>query len=121
MCVCLEEAELQKLLKTGIACAIKEHDNLDNQKPKSHHKRRKGQTKHYGRCILRQQSKQHGGKRRKKCFMITMAFVTMTPPNSTSLNLSRNMFSRRTILWNSRGSGRSGLLKMPKGALRDAA
>eukprot|EP00957_Ditylum_brightwellii_P098516 7504817-Ditylum_brightwellii.AAC.1 len=30
ICVCLEEAELQKLLKKKIACAIKEHDNLDD-------------------------------------------------------------------------------------------
>eukprot|EP00957_Ditylum_brightwellii_P024223 1827023-Ditylum_brightwellii.AAC.1 len=47
-----EEAELQKLLKKRIACAIKEQDELDDKKPnKPHHKRREGQTKHYGRCI----------------------------------------------------------------------
>eukprot|EP00957_Ditylum_brightwellii_P080279 6106010-Ditylum_brightwellii.AAC.1 len=65
VCVHLEEAELQKLLKKRIAPVIKEHDNLDDQKPKSRHKRCKGQTKRYGRCILCQQSKQHGGKQRK--------------------------------------------------------
>eukprot|EP00957_Ditylum_brightwellii_P154863 11786369-Ditylum_brightwellii.AAC.1 len=44
VCVRLEEAELQKLLKKKIACAIKEHDNLDGkrkrqEKPKLRHKR----------------------------------------------------------------------------------
>eukprot|EP00957_Ditylum_brightwellii_P003347 253213-Ditylum_brightwellii.AAC.1 len=67
MCVCLEEAELQKPLKKRIACAIKEHEESDNKKTtKPHHKRRKGQTKHYKRRTLHQQSKQHGGRRRKK-------------------------------------------------------
>eukprot|EP00957_Ditylum_brightwellii_P041268 3124461-Ditylum_brightwellii.AAC.1 len=67
-------------LKKRIAHAIKEHDELDDdQKPKWCHKRCKGQTKHYGRRILRQQSKQHGGKQRKN-IVTTMAFVTMTPP-----------------------------------------
>eukprot|EP00957_Ditylum_brightwellii_P052192 3957433-Ditylum_brightwellii.AAC.1 len=67
MCIRLEEAELQKLLKKRISCAVKERDESDdNQKPKPHHERRKGQTKRYGRCILCQQSKQHGGKQRNK-------------------------------------------------------
>eukprot|EP00957_Ditylum_brightwellii_P149099 11353101-Ditylum_brightwellii.AAC.1 len=44
MCVCLEEAELQKPLKKKIVCAMKEYDNLDGkrkcqEKPKSHHER----------------------------------------------------------------------------------
>eukprot|EP00957_Ditylum_brightwellii_P045979 3487926-Ditylum_brightwellii.AAC.1 len=32
VCVRLEDAELQKLLKKKIACAIKKHDDLDNKK-----------------------------------------------------------------------------------------
>eukprot|EP00957_Ditylum_brightwellii_P003714 281959-Ditylum_brightwellii.AAC.1 len=61
MCVCLEEAELQKLLKKRIACASKDHKESDDKKPiKPRYKRRQGQTKRYGRRILRQQSKQHG-------------------------------------------------------------
>eukprot|EP00957_Ditylum_brightwellii_P188558 14354864-Ditylum_brightwellii.AAC.1 len=32
MCVCLEEPELQKLLKKKIACAIKEYGNLDRKR-----------------------------------------------------------------------------------------
>ena len=53
VCVCLEEAELQKPLKTKIAHAIKEHDNLDNKETKLCHKTRHGQSKRYGRRILR--------------------------------------------------------------------
>eukprot|EP00957_Ditylum_brightwellii_P110341 8416061-Ditylum_brightwellii.AAC.1 len=34
ICVRLEEAELQKPLKKKIACAIKEHDDLDKKKSK---------------------------------------------------------------------------------------
>eukprot|EP00957_Ditylum_brightwellii_P133636 10188767-Ditylum_brightwellii.AAC.1 len=33
ICMCLEEAELQKPLKKKIVRAIKEHDNLDNRNP----------------------------------------------------------------------------------------
>eukprot|EP00957_Ditylum_brightwellii_P111470 8502263-Ditylum_brightwellii.AAC.1 len=67
MCIHLEEAELQKLLKERIACVIKEQDELDDKKKtKPCYKKRKGQTKRYKRRILRQQSKQHGGKQRKK-------------------------------------------------------
>eukprot|EP00957_Ditylum_brightwellii_P051954 3940984-Ditylum_brightwellii.AAC.1 len=59
MCARLEEAELQKLLKKRIACALKDHEESDDKKPiKPCYKRRKGQTKYYGRCILHQQSKQ---------------------------------------------------------------
>eukprot|EP00957_Ditylum_brightwellii_P159971 12177264-Ditylum_brightwellii.AAC.1 len=36
------------------------------RKTKPHHKKHKGQTKRYARCILQKQSKQHGGKQRKK-------------------------------------------------------
>eukprot|EP00957_Ditylum_brightwellii_P186993 14241216-Ditylum_brightwellii.AAC.1 len=61
-----KEAELQKPLKKKIARAIKENDNLDNKKNKSHHETHQGQSKCYGRRILRQQSKHHGGKCRKK-------------------------------------------------------
>eukprot|EP00957_Ditylum_brightwellii_P173401 13202993-Ditylum_brightwellii.AAC.1 len=76
-----------------IACAIKEHEKSDDkQKPKPHHKRRKGQTNRYGRYVLRQQSKQHGGKQRKN-IATTMAPATMTPPSATLLNLARNTFS----------------------------
>eukprot|EP00957_Ditylum_brightwellii_P135896 10365618-Ditylum_brightwellii.AAC.1 len=53
--------------------------------------------------------------------VITMAFVTMTLMSATLLNLAGNMFSPRTVLQNSRGSGRSGSLKTPKGAQKDAA
>eukprot|EP00957_Ditylum_brightwellii_P011975 903370-Ditylum_brightwellii.AAC.1 len=38
VCVHLEEAEVQKLLKKKIACAIKEQDNLDGKKSKLRHK-----------------------------------------------------------------------------------
>eukprot|EP00957_Ditylum_brightwellii_P030122 2279812-Ditylum_brightwellii.AAC.1 len=63
MCVRLEEAELQNPLKKRIACALKEQDELDDKKTiKPRHKRREGQTKRYGRRILCQQSKQHGGR-----------------------------------------------------------
>eukprot|EP00957_Ditylum_brightwellii_P056815 4306392-Ditylum_brightwellii.AAC.1 len=67
MCVRLEEAKLQKPLKKRIAHAAKEHKESDDDKPiKSRHKKRKGQTQHYGRHISRQQSKWHGGRRMKK-------------------------------------------------------
>eukprot|EP00957_Ditylum_brightwellii_P096712 7365696-Ditylum_brightwellii.AAC.1 len=67
MCVRLEEVELQKPLKKKIACAIKEHEESDDEKmTKPRHKRREGQTNCYGRHILRQQSKHHGGRQRKK-------------------------------------------------------
>eukprot|EP00957_Ditylum_brightwellii_P029063 2195556-Ditylum_brightwellii.AAC.1 len=45
VCVRLEEAELQKPLNKKIACAIKEHDNLDNKKSKLHRETRQGQSK----------------------------------------------------------------------------
>ena len=67
VCVSLEEAELQKPLKKRIARAAREHEDSDYEKPiKPRHKKRKGQTKRYGRRISRQQSKRHGGKRMKK-------------------------------------------------------
>eukprot|EP00957_Ditylum_brightwellii_P177305 13506571-Ditylum_brightwellii.AAC.1 len=57
----LEEAKLQKLLKKRVARASKDHEESDDEKPiKPRYKRRKGQTKRYGRRILRQQSKRHG-------------------------------------------------------------
>eukprot|EP00957_Ditylum_brightwellii_P130593 9961692-Ditylum_brightwellii.AAC.1 len=66
VCIRLEAAELQKPLKKKIAHAIKEHDDLDNKKSKSRHETRQGQSKHYRRLILHQQSKHYGGKCRKK-------------------------------------------------------
>eukprot|EP00957_Ditylum_brightwellii_P039379 2978464-Ditylum_brightwellii.AAC.1 len=58
MCVHLEEAELQKLLRTAIACAKKEHDKDGKRKrqdkPKLCHKRHHGLGKH------------HQGKRKNK-------------------------------------------------------
>eukprot|EP00957_Ditylum_brightwellii_P181431 13820496-Ditylum_brightwellii.AAC.1 len=66
VCVCLEEAELQKPLKKKIARAIKEHDNSDKKKSKSRHETCQGQSKRYGKRILQQQSKHHGGKHKKK-------------------------------------------------------
>eukprot|EP00957_Ditylum_brightwellii_P075112 5707866-Ditylum_brightwellii.AAC.1 len=66
MFVCLEEAELQKPLKKKIAPTIKEHDKSDNNETKLRHKTRHRQSKCYGRRILRQQNKHHGGKHRKK-------------------------------------------------------
>eukprot|EP00957_Ditylum_brightwellii_P114077 8697930-Ditylum_brightwellii.AAC.1 len=58
VCVLLEEAELQKLLRKKIACARKEHGNNRKEtcqdKPKSHHERRHSLEK----C--------HQGKRKKK-------------------------------------------------------
>eukprot|EP00957_Ditylum_brightwellii_P142169 10831719-Ditylum_brightwellii.AAC.1 len=56
MCVCLEDAELQKPLKKKIACAITEHDDLDGkrkrqEKPKLHHERCHGLSKrHQSKC-----------------------------------------------------------------------
>eukprot|EP00957_Ditylum_brightwellii_P147437 11226560-Ditylum_brightwellii.AAC.1 len=50
VCVCLEETELQKLLKKRIAHAIKEHNDLDNQTPNLCHKRHKGQTTAWGQA-----------------------------------------------------------------------
>eukprot|EP00957_Ditylum_brightwellii_P023086 1741672-Ditylum_brightwellii.AAC.1 len=67
VCVCLEEAKLQKLLKKRIARALKDHEeSVDKILIKPRYKRRKGQTKRYGRCISHQQSKQVGGRQRKK-------------------------------------------------------
>eukprot|EP00957_Ditylum_brightwellii_P187567 14283369-Ditylum_brightwellii.AAC.1 len=59
MCICLQEAKLQKPLKKRIACALKEHEESDDKKPiKPHHKKREGQTKHYGRriCVIKANS-----------------------------------------------------------------
>eukprot|EP00957_Ditylum_brightwellii_P144531 11009751-Ditylum_brightwellii.AAC.1 len=56
-----------------------------------------------------------------KSTVTTMAFVTMILPSATLLNLTRNTFSQCTVSRNSRGSGRSGLLKMLNGAPRDVA
>eukprot|EP00957_Ditylum_brightwellii_P013034 984281-Ditylum_brightwellii.AAC.1 len=61
------------------------------------------------------------GENKEKSIVTTMAFVTMTLPSATLLNLTRNTFSQCTVSQNSRGSGRSSLLKTPKGAPRDAA
>eukprot|EP00957_Ditylum_brightwellii_P196447 14967921-Ditylum_brightwellii.AAC.1 len=58
MYVCLEEAELQKLLRKKIACAEKKHDKdrkrKHQDKPKLRHKRRHSSEKH------------HQGKQKKK-------------------------------------------------------
>ena len=58
VCVCLEEAELQKLLGKKIACARKEHDNDGKGKrqdrSKLHHERHHSLGKH------------HQGKQKKK-------------------------------------------------------
>eukprot|EP00957_Ditylum_brightwellii_P169722 12918429-Ditylum_brightwellii.AAC.1 len=78
ICVHLEEAELQKLPKKKIACAIKEHDNSDNKNSKLRQETRQGQSKHYGRRMLCQQSKHHE-RIAGRNIVITMAFVTMTP------------------------------------------
>eukprot|EP00957_Ditylum_brightwellii_P078133 5940246-Ditylum_brightwellii.AAC.1 len=59
------------------------------------------------------------GASEEKKIVITMAFAIMTPLSATLLNLARNTFSRRTILWNSRGSDRSCLLKMLRGVPRN--
>eukprot|EP00957_Ditylum_brightwellii_P154989 11796423-Ditylum_brightwellii.AAC.1 len=69
MCIRLEEAELQKPLKKRIARVLKDHGEPDDKKPiKPRYKRREGQTKRYGRRILRHQSKQvEGGQRKKFC------------------------------------------------------
>eukprot|EP00957_Ditylum_brightwellii_P097900 7456153-Ditylum_brightwellii.AAC.1 len=63
VCVCLEEAELQKLLKKKIAHSIKEHDDSDRKKSKSHHGTCQGQSKHYEKHQL---IKHQGGKRKKQ-------------------------------------------------------
>eukprot|EP00957_Ditylum_brightwellii_P154947 11793956-Ditylum_brightwellii.AAC.1 len=65
MSVRLEEVDLQKPLKKRIDCAINEHDDSDDKKTKSCHKTRHRQNKRYGRRILHQQSKHHGGKQKK--------------------------------------------------------
>eukprot|EP00957_Ditylum_brightwellii_P058004 4398888-Ditylum_brightwellii.AAC.1 len=57
----------------------------------------------------------------RRDFVITMACVTMTLTSATLFNLAGNTFSPRTVLQNSRGSGRSNLLKTQKGAQKDAA
>eukprot|EP00957_Ditylum_brightwellii_P129337 9866404-Ditylum_brightwellii.AAC.1 len=63
VCVRLEKAKLQKQLQKRIARAAKEHEESDDKKPtKSRYKKCEGQTKRYGRRILRQQSKRHGGR-----------------------------------------------------------
>eukprot|EP00957_Ditylum_brightwellii_P041635 3153429-Ditylum_brightwellii.AAC.1 len=54
---------MQKPLKKKIACAIKEHDDLDRKKPKLHHERRHGSGKRYEK---HHQNKHHGGKHKKK-------------------------------------------------------
>eukprot|EP00957_Ditylum_brightwellii_P002979 228075-Ditylum_brightwellii.AAC.1 len=63
VCVHLEEAEMQKLLKKKTACAIKEHDNSDGKKPKLRHKSLHGLSKRYEKCL---QNKHYGGKHKKK-------------------------------------------------------
>eukprot|EP00957_Ditylum_brightwellii_P037502 2835857-Ditylum_brightwellii.AAC.1 len=80
VCIRLEEAELQKTLKKRIACALKDHEESEDKKTiKPRYKRRKEQTKRYGRRISRHQSKQVGsGKERS--FVTIMAPATMTPP-----------------------------------------
>eukprot|EP00957_Ditylum_brightwellii_P161646 12307161-Ditylum_brightwellii.AAC.1 len=69
VCERLEKAKLQKPLKKRIARALKDYEESDDKKPiKPRYKRRKGQTKRYGRRISRQQSKQVGGRQRKKFY-----------------------------------------------------
>eukprot|EP00957_Ditylum_brightwellii_P063568 4825492-Ditylum_brightwellii.AAC.1 len=52
--------------------------------------------------------------------MTIMVFVTMAQTSATSCKLAGSTFSPRTVLRNSRGSGRSGLLRMPKGKPKGA-
>eukprot|EP00957_Ditylum_brightwellii_P188198 14326791-Ditylum_brightwellii.AAC.2 len=93
VCVHLEEAELQKLLRKMIARARKNHDDNGKKKhqdkPKSRHERCHGL------------GKRHQGKRKKKA--------------------TGSTFSPRTISQNSRGSGRSVLSRMPKGRPKSMA
>eukprot|EP00957_Ditylum_brightwellii_P134764 10274574-Ditylum_brightwellii.AAC.1 len=56
----------------------------------------------------------------RKRFVTTMGFDTMTHRSVTITKLSGSMFSPLTIMWKSRGSGKSALLRMPRGMPRSA-
>eukprot|EP00957_Ditylum_brightwellii_P080301 6107639-Ditylum_brightwellii.AAC.1 len=64
VCVHLEEAELQKLLRKKIACAEKEHDEdrkrKHQDKPKLHHERRHGLGKRHQDKQKKKYCKYHG-------------------------------------------------------------
>eukprot|EP00957_Ditylum_brightwellii_P011863 893972-Ditylum_brightwellii.AAC.1 len=51
----------------------------------------------------------------RKSIATTMVCVTMTQTSMTLCKPAGSMFSPHTISWNSRGSGRSGLSRTPKG------
>eukprot|EP00957_Ditylum_brightwellii_P002089 160659-Ditylum_brightwellii.AAC.1 len=57
----------------------------------------------------------------RKSFVTIMAFVTMTRMSATSFKLAGSTFCLRTVSRNSRGSGRSGLSKTPKGRQKRVA
>eukprot|EP00957_Ditylum_brightwellii_P016252 1222632-Ditylum_brightwellii.AAC.1 len=60
--------------------------------------------------------------RKKEDFFVTiMVCVTMTQMSATLCKPAGSTFSPRTVSWNSRGSGRSGLSKTPKGRPKSVA
>eukprot|EP00957_Ditylum_brightwellii_P127154 9694872-Ditylum_brightwellii.AAC.1 len=61
------------------------------------------------------------GENTRRKFVITMVFVTMTLTSATLFKLAESTFSPCTVLRNSKGSDRSGVLKMLKGMQKDTA
>eukprot|EP00957_Ditylum_brightwellii_P143062 10900395-Ditylum_brightwellii.AAC.1 len=103
---------MHKQLAKKIAHAQKEHDKACQEKchgkSELHHERCHG----LGKC--------HAGKH-KKNIVITMVFATMAQRSAASIKLAGSTFSLLTVSWNSRGSSRSGLLRMLRGVPRNAA
>eukprot|EP00957_Ditylum_brightwellii_P028968 2188332-Ditylum_brightwellii.AAC.1 len=95
VCICLEEAEMQKPLKKKIVCAEREYDKDGNRKhqdkPKSCHERRHSSGK-----IIKEKE--------RKLFATIMVFVTMAWISVTLCRATGSMFSPHTVSWNSRGS-----------------
>eukprot|EP00957_Ditylum_brightwellii_P202418 15330068-Ditylum_brightwellii.AAC.1 len=94
-CICLEEAEMHKLLVKKIARAKKENEG--DKKGKHHGKLEWHYKRHHGL------GKCHAEKCKDFC-VITMVFATMTQRCVTSIKLAENMFSLLTVSWISRGS-----------------
>eukprot|EP00957_Ditylum_brightwellii_P120373 9184599-Ditylum_brightwellii.AAC.1 len=106
---------MHKLLAKNTSCAKKEQDEATgDRRGKCHDK----SELHHERCYG--QGKHHAGKRKKK-FVTTMAFVTMTQRNVTIIKLTGVTFSPLTASQKSRGSSKSALLRMPRGVPRGAA
>eukprot|EP00957_Ditylum_brightwellii_P065494 4967907-Ditylum_brightwellii.AAC.1 len=58
---------------------------------------------------------------KRKSIVSIMVFVTMVQASATLCRAAGSTFSPRTVLRNSRGSSRSGLLKTPKGGPKGMA